>query len=62
MDNYTPTVSDLTGLFIHSAVKRTGNVSFSHPVRYAPVRSYSSAKFVSDSCLMQFTYVSELHH
>jgi hypothetical protein len=29
---YTPTVSDLTGLFIHSAVQRTGNVSFSHPV------------------------------
>eukprot|EP01043_Picozoa_sp_COSAG02_P042899 COSAG02_NODE_3688_length_6381_cov_4.744349_1_plen_607_part_00 len=40
VDNYTPTVSDLTGLFIHSAVKRNGNVSFSHPVRYAPVRCH----------------------
>lgn len=31
-DNYKPTSEDLTGLFVHSAVKVTGNVSFSHPV------------------------------
>ena len=27
-----PTAVDLTGLFVHSAVRTTGNVSFSHPV------------------------------
>ena len=31
-ETYTPTAADLTGLFVHSAVKRTGNVTFSHPV------------------------------
>lgn len=30
--NYVPTTADLTGLFVHSAVDRTGNVTFSHPV------------------------------
>jgi alpha-L-rhamnosidase len=30
--SYTPTTADLTGLFVHSAVRSTGNVSFSHPV------------------------------
>ena len=31
-ETYTPTAADLTGLFVHSAVRRTGNVSFAHPV------------------------------
>ena len=29
---YTPSKQDLTALFLHSAVGRTGNVSFSHAV------------------------------
>ena len=29
---YTPTAGDVTGLFIHTNVRRTGNVNFSHPV------------------------------
>jgi hypothetical protein len=30
--SYTPTAEDLTGLFVHSAVRTTGNVNFNHTV------------------------------
>ena len=31
-DSYKPSASDLTGLFIHSAVQQTGNLSFGNRV------------------------------
>ena len=51
-ESYTPTASDLTGLFIHSAVKRTGNVSFSHRVRCCALVEY---EFLWTQLLMQST-------
>jgi|EP01047_Picozoa_sp_COSAG01_P087696 hypothetical protein len=48
---YHPTAADLTGLFIHSAVERTGNVSFSHPVLDGVQRAIVQTQ-VSDACVL----------